>query len=131
MLVLSQSLLTDQGVSDGGAEGNPPRLLLSVAIPPYSSGQFRLVTMDGDCRGLPPQSLRINQGISPPLSAHLAVAGPSGGGPLSSLEFSRNTTNEAALRLYERYGFERIGVRRGYYPAHGGREDAIVMRIAL
>jgi [ribosomal protein S18]-alanine N-acetyltransferase len=40
-------------------------------------------------------------------------------------------TNEAALRLYQRYGFERIGVRRGYYPAHGGREDAIVMRIAL
>ncbi|MDH4114937.1 MAG: ribosomal protein S18-alanine N-acetyltransferase [Burkholderiaceae bacterium] len=40
-------------------------------------------------------------------------------------------SNAAALRLYERYGFERIGVRRGYYPAHSGREDAIVMRIAL
>jgi [ribosomal protein S18]-alanine N-acetyltransferase len=40
-------------------------------------------------------------------------------------------SNEAALRLYKRYGFERIGVRRGYYPAHSGREDAIVMRIAL
>ena len=40
-------------------------------------------------------------------------------------------TNEAALRLYDRYGFERIGVRRGYYPAHQGREDAVVMRIAL
>ncbi len=40
-------------------------------------------------------------------------------------------SNADALRLYERYGFVRIGVRRGYYPAHGGREDAIVMRIAL
>jgi len=40
-------------------------------------------------------------------------------------------SNPAALRLYERYGFQRIGVRRGYYPAHDGREDAIVMRIAL
>lgn len=40
-------------------------------------------------------------------------------------------SNLGALRLYERYGFERIGVRRGYYPAHGGREDAIVMRIPL
>lgn len=39
--------------------------------------------------------------------------------------------NQVALRLYERYGFERIGVRRGYYPADGGREDAIVMRISL
>ena len=40
-------------------------------------------------------------------------------------------SNEAALRLYQRYGFDRIGVRRGYYPTHGGREDAIVMRIPL
>lgn len=40
-------------------------------------------------------------------------------------------SNEAALRLYARYGFARIGVRRGYYPAQHGREDAIVMRIAL
>jgi ribosomal-protein-alanine N-acetyltransferase len=40
-------------------------------------------------------------------------------------------SNERALRLYERYGFDVIGCRRGYYPAQGGREDAIVMRIAL
>ncbi len=40
-------------------------------------------------------------------------------------------SNAAARRLYERYGFERIGVRRGYYPASGGREDALVLRIAL
>lgn len=40
-------------------------------------------------------------------------------------------SNAPAQRLYERYGFDRIGVRRGYYPAHDGREDALVMRIAL
>lgn len=40
-------------------------------------------------------------------------------------------SNPQALRLYERYGFQNIGCRRGYYPAQGGREDAIVMRIAL
>jgi len=40
-------------------------------------------------------------------------------------------SNDAALRMYQRYGFERIGVRRGYYPAQGGREDAIVMRTTL
>ena len=31
---------------------------------------------------------------------------------------------EAAQRSLR---FERIGVRRGYYPSHGGREDALVM----
>ncbi len=40
-------------------------------------------------------------------------------------------TNTAAVRLYERYGFERIGLRRDYYPAPGGREDAWVLRITL
>jgi [ribosomal protein S18]-alanine N-acetyltransferase len=37
-------------------------------------------------------------------------------------------TNTNALRLYERLGFHRVGLRRKYYPAHEGqREDAIVM----
>lgn len=37
-------------------------------------------------------------------------------------------TNTTALRLYERKGFLRVGLRRRYYPAHDGqREDAIVM----
>ena len=40
-------------------------------------------------------------------------------------------SNPAAIRLYDRYGFQRIGVRRGYYPAADGREDAIVMRVTL
>ena len=40
-------------------------------------------------------------------------------------------SNPAAIRLYDRYGFQRIGVRRGYYPAAEGREDAIVMRVTL
>jgi len=40
-------------------------------------------------------------------------------------------SNESAVRMYQRYGFERIGVRRGYYPARIGREDALVMRVML
>jgi [ribosomal protein S18]-alanine N-acetyltransferase len=41
-------------------------------------------------------------------------------------------SNERALAVYERYGFEQIGFRKGYYPADGGqREDAIVMRFHL
>ena len=41
-------------------------------------------------------------------------------------------SNERALHVYRRYGFEEIGRRKGYYPAHEGkREDAIVMRLAV
>jgi ribosomal-protein-alanine N-acetyltransferase len=48
-----------------------------------------------------------------------------------SLLLEVRPSNEPALRLYQRYGFERIGVRPGYYPAVGGREDAVVMRVPL
>lgn len=38
-------------------------------------------------------------------------------------------SNEPAIALYCRHGFEPIGRRKSYYPAkNGGREDAIVMR---
>lgn len=40
-------------------------------------------------------------------------------------------SNADARRLYVRYGFEKIGTRRDYYPAVGGREDADAMRITL
>ncbi|MBF7730646.1 ribosomal protein S18-alanine N-acetyltransferase [Pseudomonas sp. N040] len=40
-------------------------------------------------------------------------------------------SNRAAYRLYERYGFNEIGRRRDYYPAVGGREDAVVMACTL
>jgi ribosomal-protein-alanine N-acetyltransferase len=48
-----------------------------------------------------------------------------------SLMLEVRPSNDIALRLYKRYGFERIGVRPGYYPAVGGREDAMVMRVPL
>ena len=39
--------------------------------------------------------------------------------------------NHAARALYERFAFRQIGVRRGYYPGEGGREDALVFRLVL
>lgn len=35
-------------------------------------------------------------------------------------------SNRVAMSLYESEGFVEIGERRGYYPAHAGREDAVV-----
>jgi len=41
-------------------------------------------------------------------------------------------SNTRALEIYQRYGFDTIGRRKGYYPAaNQQREDAIVMRFAL
>ncbi len=40
-------------------------------------------------------------------------------------------SNIAAIRLYQATGFEQVGMRRGYYQAAGGREDAAVLRLAL
>jgi ribosomal-protein-alanine N-acetyltransferase len=36
-------------------------------------------------------------------------------------------SNVAAIGLYRRAGFTDIGLRRDYYPAEHGREDAILM----
>lgn len=36
-------------------------------------------------------------------------------------------SNKAAIALYYAEGFERIGVRKRYYPAAGGREDALLL----
>ena len=40
-------------------------------------------------------------------------------------------SNLSAIRLYQRLGFEQIGIRRGYYQAPDGREDAIVLKLEL
>jgi len=40
-------------------------------------------------------------------------------------------SNLAAQGLYRKFGFRQVGVRKGYYPAEGGREDALVLEIGL
>jgi [ribosomal protein S18]-alanine N-acetyltransferase len=40
-------------------------------------------------------------------------------------------SNAGARALYRAAGFAEVGLRRAYYPALGGREDAVVMRLGL
>lgn len=40
-------------------------------------------------------------------------------------------SNAAAKRLYFSAGFDEVGIRRNYYPAAVGREDAIIMARSL
>ena len=46
-------------------------------------------------------------------------------GPSEQYTLEVRTSNDGAIRLYERYGFKAAGRRRGYY--HDNREDALIM----
>ena len=40
-------------------------------------------------------------------------------------------SNMAAISLYKGLGFKKVGLRKDYYPAESGREDAYVYRLLL
>ncbi len=40
-------------------------------------------------------------------------------------------SNTAAVALYQKMGFNEIGVRKGYYPCAQGREDALILALNL
>jgi [ribosomal protein S18]-alanine N-acetyltransferase len=46
-------------------------------------------------------------------------------GPSEQYTLEVRTSNDAAIKLYERFGFRAAGRRRGYY--HDNREDALIM----
>ena len=69
------------------------------------------------------------QGLGARLLQHAMDVALAGAARVLLLEV--RPSNGAALALYRHFGFSRIGVRRGYYPAKGGREDALVMTHAL
>ncbi|MEP7311169.1 MAG: ribosomal protein S18-alanine N-acetyltransferase [Pseudomonadota bacterium] len=69
------------------------------------------------------------KGIGGQLLAHLMEFARSLGVHEAFLEV--RPSNTAAIRLYQSQGFAQIGMRRGYYQAVGGREDAVVLRRLL
>jgi ribosomal-protein-alanine N-acetyltransferase len=66
------------------------------------------------------------RGIGRRLLAHLLQVAASVGAREAFLE--ARPSNTSAIRLYQSLGFVQIGVRRGYYQAVDGREDAIVLK---
>lgn len=72
---------------------------------------------------------RQRGGLGRRLLGHLADVARAGGARRLLLEV--RPSNTPALALYEWAGFQTIGRRKGYYPAVGGREDGLVMSLAL
>jgi [ribosomal protein S18]-alanine N-acetyltransferase len=70
-----------------------------------------------------------NRGIGAQMLAHLMEFARVLGVSEAFLEV--RPSNTSAIRLYLSAGFAQIGVRRGYYQAVGGREDAVVLRRML
>ncbi len=73
----------------------------------------------------PAQGLGIGRGLLDWVDAQAAAHG------LPSVLLEVRISNTRAIKIYERAGYVRIGMRRAYYPAVNGREDAIVMRKTL
>ena len=69
------------------------------------------------------------RGLGLRLLEHLMQEAHALGGRECFLEV--RASNQSAYRLYERFGFNEVGRRRDYYPAVGGREDALVMACTL
>ena len=69
------------------------------------------------------------RGLGRRMLAYLLERGAGAGMSEAFLEV--RPSNTAAIRLYLAVGFEQVGMRRGYYQAVGGREDAAVLRLSL
>lgn len=72
---------------------------------------------------------RQGAGLGSQFLHHLCLQARLAGAEQMFLEVRES--NRVARALYGKWGFEAIGRRKGYYPAHGGREDAVVMRRML
>jgi len=69
------------------------------------------------------------QGLGRLLLAHMLEHAITLGAAMVFLEV--RASNAAAIALYERASFVEVNVRRGYYPAENGREDAVIMKVTL
>lgn len=70
-----------------------------------------------------------HQGIGRFLLSHLMEIARAAGMELMLLEVRKSNT--AAIGLYRAAGFHKLGVRKGYYPARDGREDALLLGHSL
>lgn len=69
------------------------------------------------------------QGIASQLMKHMLRIAKRHGAEVCMLEV--RPSNTTAVRMYEKLGFSEVGIRKSYYPAENGREDALIMSYTL
>lgn len=69
------------------------------------------------------------QGLGRYLLAHMVEIAKSS--RMANMFLEVRPSNRSAIALYENMGFNEMAIRRGYYPAANGREDAVLMGLAL
>jgi len=66
-----------------------------------------------------------NQGLGRQLVEHMLDLAKRHGAKTCLLEV--RPSNHVAVELYQKMDFVEVGTRPGYYPAHDGREDALIL----
>ncbi|MGC4027511.1 MAG: ribosomal protein S18-alanine N-acetyltransferase [Steroidobacteraceae bacterium] len=97
-------------------------LIIGYAVMSSGAGEAHVLNLCMD------QRYRC-RGIGGALLAHLLEFAKSTGAEDVYLEV--RPSNTVAVRLYQSRGFAQIGIRKGYYQAVDGREDAVVLRKRL
>jgi ribosomal-protein-alanine N-acetyltransferase len=69
-----------------------------------------------------------NQGIGRKLLENLIAVAT---GRAETIFLEVRPSNTVAIALYKNVGFNEIGIRKGYYPAENGREDALMLALQL
>ncbi|SFF44358.1 [SSU ribosomal protein S18P]-alanine acetyltransferase [Fontimonas thermophila] len=101
---------------------DPTGAVLAYALMSMAAGEAHILNI---C--VAPQQRR--RGLAQFLLRHLIMVARASGVTLLLLEVRKS--NAAAQKLYARFGFNQLGERRAYYPAHDGREDALVLGLDL
>ncbi|MGH8139087.1 MAG: ribosomal protein S18-alanine N-acetyltransferase [Steroidobacteraceae bacterium] len=96
--------------------------LIGYGVMSVGAGEAHILNL---CIG---ESFRC-RGVGKRLLGYLIERGSAAG--MSEAYLEVRPTNTAAIRLYLSLGFEQVGMRRGYYQAVGGREDASVLKLIL
>ena len=97
-------------------------VICGYGIMSYGAGEAHIlnVCIRGDLRG---------RGVGRKLLDYLIERARLAG--MQDIFLEVRPSNPTAIHLYESIGFTRVGVRKGYYQAVEGREDAFVYRLML